>query len=182
MMTVVKPSGTPAVAKSTSKLMPSRISGITMGSATSVWMSRDAGKRWRWSSQAPPVPITMESTVVASATTRLFQAACLRGAFTASWRYQSSVKPCQDTLRREALKEYTTSTAIGRYRNANTAKVHARSPRSTTTVPEVGRLFRRGGGGMMLLSISCAQLGMVRKGALAKSRRRDREPFNRPEP
>jgi len=34
----------------------------------------------------------------------------------------------------------------------------------------------------MLLSISCAQLGMVRKGALAKSRRRDREPFNRPEP
>ena len=40
MITVVKPKLTPAVAKRINKLMPIKISGMTIGIATKVWILR----------------------------------------------------------------------------------------------------------------------------------------------
>ena len=103
--TVVKPSGIPTVAKNTSRLMPIRISGITIGTAASVRIAGAPRKRYRNSSQAPRVPRTTEIAVVSTAMTKLFCAARSSGALDQTARYHSKVKPVQRTLSRDALNE-----------------------------------------------------------------------------
>ena len=66
--------------------------------------------------KARPVPRIVESTVVTVAIIRLFLAAAKILALVSSLAYQASVKPSQLTLKREALKENTTRTAMGKYK------------------------------------------------------------------
>ena len=56
---------------------------------------------------------TVATTVVATATSRLFRRAARIAGLVADLKYQSRVKPSQDAERRLALKDRATRTRIG---------------------------------------------------------------------
>ena len=102
--------------KKVTRAAPSTISGMMMGRNKAAWVTPLPRKLDRPRASAARVPMVVESTVVAPATSRLFFTERSSSLFSSSFSYQRKEKPSQLEAWRPALKESTIRMTMGAYR------------------------------------------------------------------
>jgi len=104
--------------KKISRLIPMRISGVTIGRRRSVSVAPLPRNLRRARPSPRSEPRIVETTTATAATTSVVLNASIRPAFSNRVGYQLSVNPRQTNVRRESLKLNTIRTTIGANRNA----------------------------------------------------------------
>src|SRR5262249_13353924 len=94
---------------------------------------------------AAGIPRLVATIVETTATTRLFQVAAWSARSSINWPYQCHENPCQVAANRDALKEKTNSTRMGRYKNRTlkTATDRSHDSRRFTTPSPSETLWSR---------------------------------------
>jgi hypothetical protein len=104
--------------KKISRLIPSRISGVTIGRRSSVSVAPLPRNLSRARPSPSSEPRTVETTTAIAATWRVTRSASSRSSLPSSRGYQSRVNPRQTNVRLESLNEKMMRTTIGAKRNA----------------------------------------------------------------
>src|SRR5215831_16443895 len=103
--------------KNSSKDTPIITSGMTSGSKNMpprICCERRASHS---NPIAAGIPRLVATIVDTTATTKLFHVAAWSARSSINWPYQCHENPCQVDAKRDALKEKTNSTRMGRYKN-----------------------------------------------------------------